>query len=109
MGRARVASLERVLRLVLDLRVAFLGSSELPSLERSGFFFARSRTSWLEREFSVSGRQATKASLEQECFISADSSVFEHHFFTLFFFQTLNPRLSLSKITPSLRFDLPRV
>ena len=46
---------------VLDLRAGFLGSSELPSLERSGFFFARSRTSWLEREFSESGRSSDQA------------------------------------------------
>ena len=84
MGRARVASLERVLCLVLDLRVAFLGSSELPSLERSGFFFARSRTSWLDREFLCLVARATKASLERACFISADSSDFELQFFTFF-------------------------
>ena len=97
------------MRLVLDLSVAFLGSRELPSRELSGFFCDLSRTFLLEREFLCLVSRATKSSLERACFKSADSSVFEHQFFTSFFFQTLDPRLSLSKLTISLRIDLPRV
>ena len=78
------------------------------SLERTFEFLARARVPWLEREFLCLVARATKSSLERACFISADSSVFEHHFFTPFFFLTLDPRLSLSKLTFSLRIDLPR-
>mgnify|MGYP003702921305 CR=1 FL=1 len=116
------------MHLVLDLRVVFLGSSELSSLERAGLFLARARSlalerssgcrpevvsCWLERAFFRSSSllsfwleqellgssenflclvaRATKASLERECFISADSSDFKHHFFTLLFDQTPEP------------------
>ena len=131
-GRARVASLERAMAsgsgpesCISWLERAVLGASGL------GLFFARARgmslerasgcrpeglSFWLERGLLGSSEnfqwlvaRTTNASLERACFISADSSGFEHQFFTFFFFQTLDPRLSLSKLTLSLRFDLPRV
>ena len=40
-GRARTASIERALRLVLDLRAAFLGSSELVFARASLSYFSR--------------------------------------------------------------------
>mgnify|MGYP003703521487 CR=1 FL=1 len=103
MGRARVASLERVLRLVLDLRVAFLGSSGL------GFSSLDRELLGSSESFLCLVARATKSSLERACFISADSSDFEHHFFTFSFYQTLDPRPSLSTLIFSLRFELPRV
>ena len=85
-------------------------------LERAFFRSSALLSFWLERELLGSSEsflclvaRATKASLERACFISADSSDFELHFFTFFLIHTLIPRLSLSKLTPSLRFDLPRV
>ena len=123
LARASFSSLERV--------SSFFARAIVSSLEReSGYrpeglsssldrvFFRSSELlgCWLEQGFLGSSvvslclvARATKASLERACFISADSSVFEHHFFTFFFFQTLDPRLSLSKLTLSLKVDLPRV
>ena len=94
--------------MVLDLRVVFLGSSELflaravwfvRSLERgvgrsSVLLVARPEglSFWLEREFLGSSEgflclvaRATKSSLERGCFIAAGSSVFEHQLFALSF------------------------
>ena len=83
-GRARVARSSERLHLVLDLRAVFLGSSELPSLERSGVFFARPRTSWLEREFSVSGRSSDQSFARASVFYISAQQRLKHHFFTSF-------------------------
>ena len=85
-------------------------------LERASFRSSALLSFRLERELLGSSEsflclvaRATKASLERECFISAVSSDFKHHFFTPLFDQTLDPRPSLSTLTFSLRIDLPRV